>query len=401
MNMMRVYRLVILMFVATACETNDQPLLLSSGDANAESVYFTRDENDLPVVAWTERSDDGLRFHYAILDAHGTAVKERVNVSIPSEIATHAEGMPKIAFKKDGTVIAGYETKAPTKENKFAGAVMYTISNDRGKSWARPMFVHSDTVAGRSRSFFDFEQLPDGEVGAAWLDINVTKDKKGRSVRFARTTKGGGFSNEILIDSAACECCRMDVYADASGRVHIAYRGLALGTMGRTIRDIALATSSDQGRTFGVSQRISADNWAIDGCPHTGPSLTSDATFLHALWYTEGGSTGVFYAATPATKAVFSARESIASSGKHPQMCASDQSISMVWEESEGVGSPTRSRIKYQLRQGFDVQAGFLTPADQDAYYPVVSKANGGFAIAYMARVDGTTQVFVRTLSSL
>jgi hypothetical protein len=389
----------IIVAVVTACDQGNGPLPLSSASSEAESVYFTRNEDNQPVVAWTERTKDGLIFQYAVLSADGGDVGERIHVPIPPDAATHAEGMPKVAFKSDGTIIAGYETKSPTQENKYAGAVMYTTSSDGGNTWSRPMFVHSDTVAGRSRSFFDFEQLPDGEIGAAWLDIKINKEKKGRSVRFARTTKGSAFSNEILVDSTACECCRMDVNTDASKNVHIAYRGLKAGTMGKTIRDITLATSTDQGLTFSVPKRISADNWAIDGCPHTGPSLSSDAHNIHALWYTEGGSTGVFYANSPVTQSAFTSRESIAPLGKHPQMCSSDRGLLMVWEESEGIGNTMVSRIKYQLRDGVDVKAGFLTPAGQDAYYPVATGINDGFVVAYMARVDGTSRVCVTRVS--
>src|SRR5690606_14147404 len=171
------------------------------------------------------------------------------------------------------SIIAAYEKKAPTTENKYASAIYYVASTDNGKSWTSESFLHSDTVAGKSRSYFDIERLPDGEIGASWLDVTYDSQLRGRSVLFARTSSSNRFGNEVLIDSSACQCCRIDVYTDDSENIFVAYRGLIKGKLGKQIRDMMIATSTDHGATFSRPLTISADNWNIDGCPHTGPSL--------------------------------------------------------------------------------------------------------------------------------
>ena len=270
------------LLIATSCKMKDQATLLSSENKTAESVYLTHDHHNNPVAVWTEKNNGDLTLVFAVSSDNGKSFASKNSLSLTGDVATHPEGMPKLAFKKDGTIVAAYEKKNPTKDNKYAGAIYYVMSNDNGKTWTAEAFLHADTVSGRSRSYFDIERLTDGEIGASWLDVALNNKTAGRSVRFAKTTKTSGFGNEILIDSSACQCCRIDVYCDVVGRINIAYRGLTKGMMGQSIRDMMLATSSDKGKTFTKPLNISQDNWMIDGCPHTGPSLCSTKSGIYS-----------------------------------------------------------------------------------------------------------------------
>ena len=64
------------------------------------------------------------------------------------------------------------------------------------------------------------------------------------------------------------------------------------------VRDIVVARSSDRGDTWSEQQRVHADDWQVDVCPHAGPALQVDANGrLHAIWWTgREGSAGVWYA---------------------------------------------------------------------------------------------------------
>ena len=55
--------------------------------------------------------------------------------------------------------------------------------------------------------------------------------------------------------------------------VFVAWRHLFPGG----VRDIAVARSSDGGKTFSAPVRVSEDNWKIDACPDDGPAMTLDA----------------------------------------------------------------------------------------------------------------------------
>ena len=58
-----------------------------------------------------------------------------------------------------------------------------------------------------------------------------------------------------------------------------------------SIRDIGVATSLDGGKTFSEPVRVAADNWKIDGCPHSGASMVVKDDRLWISWYSDGDGT--------------------------------------------------------------------------------------------------------------
>jgi hypothetical protein len=386
------------LIVFTNCGKEEKMKLISSAGNKAESVYLTHDDKDNPVVAWTEVDNNNkLTLHFSMSYDNGKSFSERKSLPLSGDVATHAEGMPKVAFKKDGTIIAAYEKKIPTKENKYAGAIYYSISKDNGKSWTRETFLHSDTVAGRSRSYFDIERLSDGEVGASWLDINLDNDTGGRSVRFAKTQNDKGFTNEILVDSSACQCCRIDVYSDIAGQINIAYRGMMKGKMGKLVRDMMIATSNNNGKSFTAPLRISQDNWAIDGCPHTGPSLCSNKSGLYSIWYTEGNGTGIYYSFKDNKDIAFPERQLISNTGHHPQMSANTSRFAMVWEENSN-NEKHETKIFYQVNEGKKIIKAALNPDDSNAFLPVITQTRDGFLIAFLMETEGAVGMYTTKL---
>lgn len=385
-----------------SCEKNATDFRrISSPGKISESVYLTRDHTGNPALVWTEKEKDSdhVVLAYAVSTDEGKSFSNRVDVPLSGQIATHAEGMPKIAFKKNGNVIIAYEKKAPTEDNKYAGAVYYRTSVDHGKSWSNEQYLHSDTIPGRSRSYFDIETLPDGEVGASWLDIKLDNTTGGRSVRFAKTNSANEFTSEILVDSSACQCCRVDVYSDVTGKVNIAYRGLIKRPMGESIRDMMIATSGTNGATFTTPVRISVDNWNIDGCPHTGPALCSSSKGnLLALWYTEGNGTGIFYSHRENDKPDFAPKQMLSSFGHRPQVSSNENSVAIVWEENFNQSGPPVTRIQYQLDNGQTVKKAPLTPEGLNAYLPVITQTKTGFIIAFIMEKHEETGVYIEHL---
>ena len=178
--MKRLIFISLLSVVLIACRQEDSTIPFSTKGASAESVYLTRDQNDNPVAVWTERKDGDLILLFAVSNDCGKSFDDKISLPLTSDVATHSEGMPKVVFKKDGTIIAAYEKKTPTEANKYAGAIYYRVSRDNGNSWLPERFLHSDTTSGRSRSYFDIERLSNGEIGAAWLDVKLDKETGGR-----------------------------------------------------------------------------------------------------------------------------------------------------------------------------------------------------------------------------
>src|SRR5688572_30329447 len=398
--MRQVFLLMIISATISSCIKNrDNARRISSSVNNAESVYLTHDNFDNPVILWTEKSTNELTLVFAVSYDDGNSFSQNVSVALDRDVATHAEGMPKIAFKKDGTIIVAYEKKAPTKENKYAGSICYITSKDQGKSWSRERYMHSDTVAGRSRSYFDIEALADGEVGASWLDIKLNQETDGRSVVFAKTNEADFFIRETLIDSSACQCCRIDLYTDIDDNVFVAYRGLRKSIMGKSVRDMMVATSTDEGTTFTSPLTISADNWNIDGCPHTGPSLCSNKAGLVTLWYTEGNGNGIYYAHKSNSQEEFLPRQLVSTTGRHPQVSSNNDRIAMLWEENSDYNGKQITTVNYRvIEDGNDVEKSTLTPKDANAFLPVVTQTKNGFLVAYLTMTGSKVGVYFTKL---
>ncbi|HEY6509924.1 MAG TPA: hypothetical protein VIY56_18000, partial [Vicinamibacterales bacterium] len=73
------------------------------------------------------------------------------------------------------------------------------------------------------------------------------------------------------------------VAAGPGNRVVAAWRHVYPGNL----RDIAAVASTDGGRTFGGTVRVSEDGWSVDGCPENGPSAAVDANGVtHLAWPT-------------------------------------------------------------------------------------------------------------------
>jgi hypothetical protein len=387
----QIITMVVLFFFA-GCKTKEGLIALSDPARSAESVYATNDAAGNPVVVWIESdsiANRNLMFYAVSLD-FGNTFSQKVSVPIPDVVNTHAEGMPKVAFLKNGGVIAAYEKSAPTPENKYAGAIYYLYSNDHGKNWIGPRFLHSDTISGRSRGFFDIATLPDGNVGASWLDVKENDLEKGRTIRFAKTNAEGVFQNEKVIEPFACECCRTELYVDRESNINVAYRSVRKGNLNELIRDMAWVRSTDGGMSFSSPTLISDDRWVMDRCPHTGPTLCSSKSGLQALWYTEGNGNGVYFTTTQQGK--FRKREQISHSATHPQVVANENEIFMVYEDL----IENKPAVLYQLRSDNGISGGNLVGKDMQGFFPVATTDNdGGYCVAFLGKRGQERRVFV------
>ncbi len=111
----------------------------------------------------------------------------------------------------------------------------------------------------------------------------------------ARSADGGRtFAAPVGVADATCQCCRTALTVADDGTVYAAWRHIFDGGE----RDMALARSDDGGATSGPPARVHRDGWAIDGCPHSGPAVTTDAEgAVHVAWATGApGRMGVWRA---------------------------------------------------------------------------------------------------------
>lgn len=315
-----------------------QAIRISGEKAEAAAPYLTRNHQGNPVLCWTEKSMEEEEFmvKFSVFDPLVDRFGKPVTVMPSKGTRIHPEGMNKVAFKNDGTVVAVYAERHPTEDNPFAGSIFYTISMDQGKTWSGSAYLHSDTLPTYGRGFFDLVTLPDGEVGAVWLDGRFGDSVTGSALFFAQTENTMGFGADRQIGEAACECCRTDIFVDGKGDIHIAFRKILFPqeVMGQQVRDMVHIVSSDRGKTFSLPKRISADNWAIAGCPHTGPTLASTQQGLHATWFTGNGGPGVYYTYSVDNGNTFSSKQKVSEEARHPQLTSLETGeLVLVWDE--------------------------------------------------------------------
>ncbi|HVY76037.1 MAG TPA: sialidase family protein [Puia sp.] len=380
---MKYYR-IYLIVIATAlgacgehrqpAEASEQPVLLSQTSRHASCVYLTRDEKNLPLVSWCEVDEQTKQkqFFLAYFNADSNRFSESLSVPIEQSTSIHEEGMPKIAVKGNGTLIAVYETAAPVPKNQWAGFVRYRYSTDRGKTWSAPEYLAADTSAGTDHSFASVTRLTDGEIGASWLDEGFDHKKPGRPVLFAKTNAENRFTREQLIDSVACECCRTAISCSANGRIRILFRNILYDS----VRDMSVAVSDDNGKSFSKAISFSKDGWVMNGCPHNGPSVASLDNNTYAAWYTGGDKKGVYYAELSPDRQTLLKKE-VSDRGRNIQLCvAPGGNRILAYSENNQQADSFYSRIMLNKVDDGRFYTKELTAMQGHAAYPVIQALN-------------------------
>lgn len=359
----------------------DMEILLDS--IPGQCPYLTKDEKGNTVVSWVRmNSDSTFSFCYSTAGRDGMFGKA---VVIPNSgnIQPHGENLPKIIFSKSGDIIALWGVANPNPGNKYSGAVFYVQSFDRGRSWSAPVPLTKDTASFDQR-YYDVALLPNGEMGAVWLDNRKTIRAQGSGVYFASTAGHKGFGEGKLISEPACQCCRTVLFPDNKGNIHVLYRAI----INDSIRDMVHILSEDQGETFTAPQRISYDNWAINACPHTGPAMTENKSGLHYTWFTGGTGKGNYYSCSAGSGEKFSNRLLISASGSHPQVTAvSDEKIMVTWDETK-LSSRTIG-VQVLDKNERILMRKFITGDSTFSSYPVISKKDEyNCIVAYTSKVN-------------
>jgi len=358
--------------------------------------YLSTADNDF-VISWIrELSDSEAVMCYSVYAGGGTAFGPPAVIPGSGNVNPHGENMPKIIVKQGGNMIAAWGASNPRPENKYSGLVFYAQSSDQGKTWSESVPLSADSASADQR-YFDMELLPDNNVGVIWLDNRTTTKKEGSTLYFAKTAGESGFTSEKVIGQTCCQCCRTDLFISDDQNIHIAYRKI----INDSIRDMVHAVSEDHAGSFSAPNRISPDNWVINGCPHTGPAIAQHKDRLYFTWYTMGNGSGVFFCSSGDNGRSFSKKDTVSlnPSARHPQIvCTKSGTIMIVWDEAVTSGN-RNSRVGLQIRSsaGDIITSEFITPDSLSATFPVIRAIGDKFLIAYTLRANEKTNIAYRT----
>ena len=312
------------------------------------------------LLSWTEKdAQDVVHFYFATSKDKGQTFAEKREIFAAPGLATSRLMRPKVLFKKDGSMVAVFglrddaaPTPQPATANEHAGhgagheghatakpaapapapgggrprsqQIVFSTSRDGGQTWTAPKPVHA-TKPGVMRGFFDATVLANGEVAVAYL-ADIEGKAHARDLRLV-TSKGGVFGPEKILEPFVCDCCPMSLLVDDRGALHVYYRENK-----ENLRDLDHLVSTDHGATFSAPTRLYADNWQLNGCPHSGPTSVRYGNSALVAWYsgTTVNQPGI-RVVTGEGKRLFVVDEPTA---KNSWLAGSPKAAVLVWEQT-------------------------------------------------------------------
>lgn len=364
-----------------------QPQTLSDTLIDSDCAFLVNSSKSI-FLSWTEVTPKGNVLVYKKFN--DTVFGKKIIVKPTLGMQLSHESMAKISQTKSGDLFCFFRITAPTKKNKYGGSLYYTVSHDDGETWSQKIkFVKESTST--SQSFFDIVALTNGGLGIVWLDNRFsTKEKRGSTLFFGKTEPGAINFSEKPIAFNTCQCCRTDLFVK-NNKLQVAFRNL----YENSVRDMAYIYSEDSGDHFSETARLSKDNWEIDGCPHTGPSLAANKIEDAAVWFTAGkGNKGLFF--TKKFKGVeeFDVRKEISENGNHPQMLEIKGEFYVVYDEYYTENHTTYQKILLHKinNLGLDV-ISVLSEEKTKNRHPVITKTAKGRILVAWVNLDGSKKI--------
>jgi hypothetical protein len=325
---------------AGACRHAPQPsapvTLAVEGRANAHVTLAA--EGRRIAAAWTATSDATSDVYAAISDDAGAHFSEPVRVNDrPGDASGNGEQPPRIVIKDRSVTVVWV-----SKRDGVSG-IRSAQSLDGGRTFSAARTISPPDVTG-ARGWESATVSDDGVVHAAWLDgrnagagVQHVHGAMRQDIVHAMW-RGSDAVVETPVADNVCFCCKTGVVTHGSD-VFVVWRHLFDGG----VRDIAIARSSDGGRSFGAPVRVSADEWKIDACPDDGPSLAVDGDgSLRVAWPTllQDGPRphmAVFESISHDGGATFAPRTRVDASGagaSHPRIAVgSAGAYAIAWDE--------------------------------------------------------------------
>jgi len=353
--------------------------------ANASNPTIALDKKSaLIYVAYVGKTGEERNVYLARLKNGEEKFSSPVQVNeIAGDAATHSEAPAQVVTGPEGNVYVLWHQdtfqegrRFPTSNLRFARSV------DGGQTFSPAIFVNDDHAGPpTSHGFHSIAVAPDDTIYVAWLD---GRDKTiAPAVMVARSTNAGeSFEPGVIVARKICPCCRTALTVDAQGVVYVVFRNV----YPENLRDMSIARSHDRGQTFSAPTRIHEDGWVIDGCPHNGPAIDTDADGnVHLAWYTgkEEGY-GVYYAVSSDRGDSFTPpmhlNNGMEASPVRATLIAQNKTAAILaCEATSGTGAHIYL-LTPDLAQPSQVRRDSLSIG----VYPVIAQQNGLIAVAWL-----------------
>jgi BNR repeat-like domain len=362
------------LFIFTSCKKNyernsqvltgpNPPIRISSASSDAAEPAIATASDGAVYLAWVnhgpQNQADVMLARYT---SDGQLQNSAVLVNTEPGAATAWRGdPPTVTVAPDNTVLVGW-TARDKSESGHASTLFVSASRDRGKTFDRPIKVNDDSKPA-VHGMHSLAVGQDGRIYVAWLDernitpmpmndMKMDPSKGGHHMESNRelflaysTDDGRTFSANQRIATDVCPCCKTALAIGPDGHVYVSWRQVLPGDF----RHIAVAGSTDGGKTFSTPVIVSDDQWVLKGCPVSGAGLSVDgAGKLRVLWYAGAENTqpGIYWSESQDGGRSFSPRKLLAPGfARSTPVLVSDgpNNPFAIWESSGTNGSEVRA----------------------------------------------------------
>lgn len=300
-----------------------------------------------------------------------------------------ADARPQILIDLAGRIIVAYAT---VRDKNFNGEVFYTRSADGGKTFAPPQPLTDDAASQR---FPAMEIDSDGSIFAAWIDkrnraaaLAKGETYAGAGVAFAWSHDHGlRFTQASMALDQTCECCRLGIAFAGRGRPAVLFRNL----FAQSVRDHAILTFEGPDKP-GPVYRVSDDDWAINACPHHGPSLAIARGVYHVAWFTNGRARqGVFYARSADGGKTFSTPMPAGDPDRapaRPSLLYAGGRLWLAWKEFDGTVTTVKAMDSRDDGQHWGA-ARIIAETSEDSDHPILLRRGDDAFLSWQTRKEG------------
>lgn len=370
------------------------------------------------AVVWAATAAGTSDIFVAMSADAGASFAPPVQVNtVPGDARVNGEIPPRVALRaRAGTtpeVVVAWNAKDQGTGIKVARSV------DGGARFSAPVSLQAAGAAG-DRGWHALALDDQGVAHVLWLDHRGLAGPKADHAHAAAAHDGLAMAQQSSLYYAAagprpateraltpsvCYCCKSALVALPGGTLVSAWRHVYAGNL----RDIAFTVSRDNGRTFAPVARVSADGWAINGCPDDGPALAAAPDGrVHIVWPTVipgAEPTGAIFYSMRRDDGTFAPRTRIPTLGSpkpsHPQVVADGTGrVVVAWDEL--LAGVRTAAYNVGARQS-DGTVRFGTPTRLAApggptLYPVMAPVPGGVVAAWTSGTPGASVIHVRPL---
>jgi hypothetical protein len=387
-----------------AGRSHAQPLRISAESSDAAEPAVSSATDGSVYVAWVEhRPNREADVMLGRFDASGQSSAPPVRVNPVAGMATAWRGdPPTLAVSPQGTIYVGWTARVEP-DSSHATDIYLSSSQDGGRTFAAAVKVNDDR-APAVHGMHSLAISSDGRIYVAWLDErNVAQPHPSEKAEghhmesnrevFIATSEDNGrtFSANQKLAVDACPCCKTAIATASNHRVYVSWRQVLPGNF----RHIAIATSTDDAKSFSKPAIVSNDQWVLAGCPVSGPALAANGDgFVRVTWYSEGtaGATGLYWTESSDGGKTFTSRNALQSGqvmGTPVLIRDKSDSYQIVW--TSGNGGATRVTTAKLGEDGRVTKSA----GDEDGELPAAALSGDTLFVAYVSKPQDKRSIWL------